>query len=80
MPTEKVILIKKLINPLFELIITNKDVYICQKIHTNRHNNQFENKLIPIKEIKDISIINEGIKILSLHIMALLAKEGCYLP
>jgi hypothetical protein len=45
-----------------------------------RINKFIEDKLTPIKEIKDISLIDEGIKVLKLHIMALMAKEGCYLP
>ena len=46
-----------------------------------RHINQFiEDKLTPIQEIKDISLIDEGINVLRLHIMAVMAKEGCYLP
>jgi hypothetical protein len=74
---EKVILRTKLIN-IFELIITDKDVYICQNMSIKRHINKFiEDKLTPIK---DIFLINEGIKVLRLHIMALMAKEGCYLP
>ena len=80
MPYENVILRKKLIN-ISELIITNKDVYICQNMSIKRRINKFiEDKLIPIKEIKDISLIDEGIKVLKLHILALMAKEGCYLP
>ena len=80
MPYENVILRKKLIN-ISELIITNKDVYICQNMSIKRRINKFiEDKLIPIKEINDISLIDEGIKVLKLHIMALMAKEGCYLP
>ena len=80
MPHENVILRKKLIN-ISELIITNKDVYICENMSIKRHINKFiEDKLIPIKEINDISLIDEGIKVLKLHIMALMAKEGCYLP
>ena len=77
---EKVVLRKKLIN-LFELIITDKNVYICENMSIKRHINKFiEDKLTPIQEIKDITLIDEGIKILKLHIMALMAKEGCYLP
>ena len=77
---EKVVLRKKLIN-LFELIITDKNVYICENMSIKRHINKFiEDKLTPIQEIKDITLIDEGIKILRLHIMALMAKEGCYLP
>ena len=77
MPYENVILRKKLIN-ISELIITNKDVYICENMTIKRHINKFiEDKLIPIKEIKDIFLIDEGIKVLKLHIMV---KEGCYLP
>ena len=77
---EKVILRKKLIN-IFELIITDKNVYICENMSIKRHINKFiEDKLTPIQEIKDITLIDEGIKILKLHIMALMAKEGCYLP
>ena len=80
MPHENVILRKKLIN-LFELIITDKNVYICENMSIKRHINKFiEDKLTPIQEIKDITLIDEGIKILKLHIMALMAKEGCYLP
>ena len=80
MPTEKVVLRAKLIN-LFELIITDKDVYICENMTIKRHINKFiEDKLTPIQEIKDITLIDEGIKVLRLHIMALMAKEGCYLP
>ena len=81
MPTEKVVLRAKLINLPYKLVITDKNVYICQNMAIKRHINQFiEDKLIPIQEIQDISLIDEGIKILRLHIMALLAKEGCYLP
>jgi hypothetical protein len=77
---EKVILRKKLIN-IFELIITDKDVYICQNMSIKRRINKFiEDKLTPIQEIKDITLIDEGIKILKLHLLALMAKEGCYLP
>ena len=80
MPHENVILRKKLIN-IFELIITNKDVYIYENMSIKRRINKFiEDKVTPIKEIKDISLIDEGIKVLGLHIMALMAKEGCYLP
>jgi hypothetical protein len=80
MPTEKVVLRAKLIN-LFELIITDKDVYICENMTIKRHINKFiEDKLTPIQEIKDITLIDEGIKVLRLHIMALMAKEGYYLP
>ena len=79
MLTEKVILRKKLIN-LFELIITDKNVYICQNIDIKRSNKFIEDKLTPIQEIKDITLIDEGIKVLRLHIMALMVKEGCYLP
>ena len=80
MPHENVILRKKLIN-LFELIITDKNVYICENMSIKRHINKFiEDKLTPIQEIKDITLIDEGIKILKLHILALMAKEGCYLP
>ena len=64
-----------------ELIITNKDVYICENMTIKRRINKFiEDKLTPIKEIKDISLIDEGIKVLKLHILALMVKEGCYLP
>ena len=77
---EKVVLRKKLIN-LFELIITDKNVYICENMSIKRHINKFiEDKLTPIQEIKDITLIDEGIKILKLHLLALMAKEGCYLP
>jgi hypothetical protein len=77
MSHENVILRKKLIN-ISELIVTNKDVYICQNMSIKRRINKFiEDKLTPIKEIKDISLIDEGIKVLKLHIMV---KEGCYLP
>ena len=80
MLTEKVILRKKLIN-IFELIITDKNVYILTNMAIKRHINQFiEDKLTPIQEIKDISLIDEGINVLRLHIMAVMAKEGCYLP
>lgn len=80
MPHENVILRKKLIN-LFELIITDKNVYICENMSIKRRINQFiEDKLTPIQEIKDITLIDEGIKILKLHLLALMAKEGCYLP
>ena len=80
MPHENVILRKKLIN-LFELIITDKNVYILTNMAIKRHINQFiEDKLTPIQEIKDITLIDEGIKILKLHLLALMAKEGCYLP
>ena len=80
MPYENVILRKKLIN-ISELIITNKDVYICENMTIKRRINKFiEDKLTPIKEIKDISLIDEGIKVLKLHILALMVKEGCYLP
>lgn len=80
MSHENIILRKKLIN-ISELIITNKDVYICENMTIKRRINKFiEDKLTPIKEIKDISLIDEGIKVLKLHIMALMAKEGCYLP
>ena len=80
MPHENVILRKKLIN-LFELIITDKNVYICENMSIKRHINKFiEDKLTPIQEIKDITLIDEGIKILKLHLLALMAKEGCYLP
>jgi hypothetical protein len=80
MPHENIILRKKLIN-ISELIITNKDVYICENMTIKRRINKFiEDKLTPIKEIKDISLLDEGIKVLKLHIMALMAKEGCYLP
>lgn len=74
---EKVVLRAKLIN-IFELIITDKDIYICQNMSIKRRINKFiEDKLTPIK---DIFLIDEGIKVLRLHIMALIAKEGCYLP
>jgi hypothetical protein len=77
MPHENVILRTKLIN-ISELIITNKDVYICENMTIKRRINKFiEDKLTRIKEIKDISLIDEGIKVLKLHIMV---KEGCYLP
>ena len=80
MPHENVILRKKLIN-LFELIITDKNVYICENMSIKRHINKFiEDKLTSIQEIQDISLIDEGIKVLRLHIMALMAKEGYYLP
>ena len=80
MPHENVILRKKLINT-FELIITNKDVYICENMSIKRHINKFiEDKLTSIQEIQDISLIDEGIKVLRLHLLALMAKEGCYLP
>ena len=80
MPHENFILRKKLIN-LFELIITDKNVYICENMSIKRHINKFiEDKLTPIQEIKDITLIDEGIKILKLHLLALMAKEGCYLP
>ena len=80
MPHENVILRKKLIN-IFELIITDKDVYICENMSIKRHINKFiEDKLTPIQEVKDITLIDEGIKILKLHLLALMAKEGCYLP
>jgi len=80
MPHENIILRKKLIN-ISELIITDKDVYICENMSIKRRINKFiEDKLTPIKEIKDISLIDEGIKVLKLHILALMAKEGCYLP
>ena len=80
MPHENVILRKKLIN-LFELIITDKNVYICENMSIKSHINKFiEDKLTPIQEIKDITLIDEGIKILKLHLLALMAKEGCYLP
>ena len=80
MPHENVILRKKLIN-LFELIITDKNVYICENMSIKRHINKFiEDKLTPIQEVKDITLIDEGIKILKLHLLALMAKEGCYLP
>ena len=80
MSHENVILRKKLIN-LFELIITDKNVYICENMSIKRHINKFiEDKLTPIQEIKDITLIDEGIKILKLHLLALMAKEGCYLP
>ena len=80
MPHENVILRKKLTN-IFELIITDKDVYICENMSIKRRINKFiEDKLTPIQEIKDITLIDEGIKILKLHLLALMAKEGCYLP
>ena len=81
MPHENIILRTKIINLPFELIITDKDVYICQNMSIKRCINKFiEDKLTPIKEIKDISIIDDGIKILRLQIMSLLAKEDYYLP
>ena len=80
MPHENVILRKKLTN-IFELIITDKDVYICENMSIKRRINKFiEDKLTPIQEVKDITLIDEGIKILKLHLLALMAKEGCYLP
>ena len=81
MPSEKVVLRKKLIRPLFDLVVTDKNVYICQKkCKFGRDNQLLEDKLIPIQEIQDMSLIDEGINILLFQIMALLVKEDYYLP
>jgi len=78
---EKVVLRAKLINLPYKLVITDKNVYIYQNMTINRRNNKIiEDKLTSIQEIEDISLIDEGIKILKLHLLVLLAKEGCYLP
>ena len=76
-----IILRTKLVRKLFELVLTDKNVYFCQKVSKYGHNNNFvEDKYIPIQRIQDIDLINEGIKILSLRITTIYINESYYLP
>ena len=61
----------------FELVLTDNNVYFCQKVSRYRNNNRvIEDKYLQIQDIYNLSIINDGINILSLQLMALYIRDG----